>query len=210
MPDFAELKYDGKTYKIPVITGTENEHGLDIGNLRAETGLITLDTGYKNTGSTKSKITFLDGEKGILRYRGFPIEQLAEKSNFIEVAYLLMYGELPSKEQYEKFQFNITHHTLIHEDMKKFFDAYPSTAHPMGLLTAMTSSLSSFYPESLDPNRSEAMKELFFIIHMKGWCLFTVEWAAAFKFPSRSSQLDAPADDIGQGQAISQFLQKTW
>ncbi|MCB0279041.1 MAG: citrate synthase [Calditrichaeota bacterium] len=160
MPDFAELKYDGKTYKIPVITGTENEHGLDIGNLRAETGLITLDTGYKNTGSTKSKITFLDGEKGILRYRGFPIEQLAEKSNFIEVAYLLMYGELPSKEQYEKFQFNITHHTLIHEDMKKFFDAYPSTAHPMGLLTAMTSSLSSFYPESLDPNRSEAMKEL--------------------------------------------------
>ena len=160
MADFAELTYKGKTYQIPVVTGTENEQGLDISKLRAESGLITLDTGFKNTGSTKSKITFLDGENGILRYRGYPIEQLAAQSNFIEVAYLLMHGELPSKSVYDKYLFDITHHTLIHEDMKKFFDAYPSTAHPMGLLTAMTSSLSSFYPESLDPNRSEVMKEM--------------------------------------------------
>jgi citrate synthase len=160
MSDFAELTYNGKSYKLPVVMGTEDELAIDIRKLRQESGMITLDSGYKNTGATNSAITFLDGEKGILRYRGYPIEQLAEKSSFVEVSYLLLYGELPSKNELKKFEDEITNHTLIHEDMTKFFDAYPSNAHPMGLLTAMTSSLSSFYPESLNPNRDPESKRL--------------------------------------------------
>jgi len=156
MSQEAKLVFEGKEYTIPVIEGTENEKALDIGKLRANSGgLITLDPGFKNTGSTKSAITFLDGEKGILRYRGYPIEQLAEKSSFLEVAYLLIEGELPSKEEFSKFKDEITHHTLIHEDMKRFYEAYPSKAHPMGVLASMVNVLSTFYPESQNPNRSE-------------------------------------------------------
>jgi hypothetical protein len=113
---------------------------------------VTLDTGYKNTGATKSAITFLDGEKGILKYRGYSIEELAEKASFIEVAYLLIYGNLPTKAQLDAFTNSITKHTLVHEDMKQFFEAYPAKAHPMGVLSSMVCSLSTFYPESLDPN----------------------------------------------------------
>ncbi len=155
MSEVAKIELEGKIYELPVITGTENEKAIDINKLRDETGYVTLDSGYKNTGATKSAITFLDGELGILKYRGYPIEQLAEKSNFVEVAYLLIYGELPTKAQLDEFSYSLTRHTLIHEDMKKFFDGYPSNAHPMGQLISLVCSLSSFYPESLNANQSK-------------------------------------------------------
>lgn len=160
MSETAEIILDGKTYKFPVVLGTEGEKAIDISKLRDETGYITLDTGYKNTGATKSAITFLDGEQGILKYRGYPIEQIAEKSTFIEVAYLLIYGELPTKTELDTFTHEISRHTLIHEDMKKFFDGYPSKAHPMGQLVSLVCSLSSFYPESLHPNPTKEEQNL--------------------------------------------------
>ncbi len=160
MSDTAQLIVNGETYDLPLVTGTENETAIDISNLRAQTGLITLDTGYKNTGATKSAITFLDGEKGILRYRGYPIEQLAKYGDFLEVAYLLINGELPSVEEMDAFSEKITKHTLIHEDMKRFYEAFPSNAHPMGILSSMLSSLSTFYPESQNPDRSHREIEL--------------------------------------------------
>jgi citrate synthase len=160
MSHSAKLQIGEKSYELPVFTGTENEPAIDISKLRDQTGYVTLDTGYKNTGATKSAITFLDGELGILRYRGYPIEQLAEQSDFMEVSYLLLHGELPNKEQYDTFCNTISRHTLVHEDMKKIFDAYPTNSHPMGILIALVSSLSSFYPESLDPNRSPEKKML--------------------------------------------------
>jgi len=155
MSETAKFTIDGKTFELPVIIGSENEKAIDISKLRAKTGLVTIDTGFKNTGSTTSSITFLDGEKGILRYRGYPIEQLAEKAEFLEVAYLLIYGDLPSKSQYDKFKNEITTHTLIHEDMRVFLEAYPIKAHPMGILAASLSTISTFYPESQNPNRPE-------------------------------------------------------
>ena len=154
MSDKAELIYDGKTYELPVIGGTENEKAVDISKLRAQSGLITMDPGYKNTGATKSAITFLDGEKGILRYRGYAIEELAEKSTFLEVAFLLIYGNLPTTEELEKFKDDISSHTLVHEDVKAILDGFPSKSHPMGVLSSLVSSLTAFYPKSLDPNRS--------------------------------------------------------
>jgi citrate synthase len=146
---FAQLTYEGKTIELPVITGTENEKAIDISNLRDSTGLITLDLGYKNTGATKSAVTFLDGELGILRYRGYPIEQLAEKSDFIEVAYLLIYGDLPTKAQYDEFTHQIKMHTLVNEDIKKILDGFPASAHPMGILSSLVCTLTAFYPESV-------------------------------------------------------------
>ena len=158
MSETAKIELEGKTYELPVITGSENEKAIDISKLRAQSGYITIDTGFKNTGSTKSAITFLDGEKGILRYRGYPIEQLADNAEFLEVAYLLVYGELPSKEEYTAFKESITHHTLVHEDMRLFLEAYPAKAHPMGIMAASLCTLSTFYPESQDPARpSEAI-----------------------------------------------------
>lgn len=154
MSDIAEIKIDGETYEFPVIVGTEGEKAIDISKLRDLTGHITLDFGFKNTGSTKSAITFLDGELGVLKYRGYPIEQLAEKSTFIEVAYLLIYGKLPTSEELSDFQSQISRHTLIHEDMKKFLDGYPSKSHPMAQLASLVCSLSTFYPESLNANSS--------------------------------------------------------
>jgi citrate synthase len=144
----AKITLDGTSYEIPTIRGTENENAIDIAKLRDQTGYITLDTGYKNTGSTQSAITFLDGENGILRYRGYPIEQLAEKSTFLEVAYLLIYGELPSGAELAKFTSGITFHSLIHEDMKKFYEGFPAKAHPMGVLASMICALSTFYPDA--------------------------------------------------------------
>ncbi len=158
MSKIAKIELDGKVYEFPIVQGTENELAIDISKLRQETGYVTLDVGYKNTGATTSAITFLDGEEGILHYRGYPIEQLAEKASFIEVAYLLIYGDLPTKAQLDEFVSSITKHTLVHEDMKQFFEAYPAQAHPMGVLSAMVCSLSTFYPESLDPNRSAEKK----------------------------------------------------
>ncbi|MDN3670611.1 citrate synthase [Echinicola jeungdonensis] len=160
MSEIAKLSFDGKDFELPVLEGTEKEKAIDIAKLRGQSGLITMDPGFKNTGSTKSAITFLDGEKGILRYRGYNIEDLAEKSNFLEVSYLLVYGELPTQKQYEKFSKEITTHTLVHEDIKKMLDGFPSVAHPMGVLSSLICSLTAFYPTSLHPNRSEEENNL--------------------------------------------------
>ena len=150
----AELHYDGNIYKIPVVTGTENETAIDISRLRGESSLITLDRGFKNTGSCESAITFLNGEEGILRYRGYSIEELAEKSTFLEVAFLLIYSELPTQDELDVFTKDISEHSLVHEDVRSILDGFPSKAHPMGVLSSLVSSLTAFYPKSLDPNRS--------------------------------------------------------
>jgi len=154
MSDTVKLILDGKEIELPVITGSENEKAIDISTLRATTGYITIDPGFKNTGSTQSSITYLDGENGILRYRGYSIEELAENATFLEVAYLLVYGELPNKDELAYFNESIAQHTLVHENMKRFFDAFPQGAHPMGMLSSMIASLSTFYPESQNSNRS--------------------------------------------------------
>ena len=160
MSETVKLSIEDKIYELPVIEGSENEKAIDISKLRSQTGYITIDTGFKNTGSTTSSITFLDGEKGILNYRGYSIEQLAEESDFLEVSYLLIYGDLPTKIEYEEFKTNITNHTLIHEDMRIFLDAYPTKAHPMGILSAAVCTLSTFYPESQKQNRSSEAIDL--------------------------------------------------
>lgn len=160
MSNTAEIKVEGKTYELPVIEGTENEKAIDISSLRGDSGVITIDPGFKNTGSTTSAITFLDGEKGILRYRGYSIEELAEKSTFLEVAYLLIYGELPDQTTYDKFVTDITNHTLVHEDVKKILQGFPSTAHPMGVLSSLVCAQTAFYPASLDPNRAASEVDL--------------------------------------------------
>jgi len=151
MAEKAQLKLGDKTIELPVIVGSEGEHAIDITKLRSESGYITLDPGFANTGSCSSSITFIDGEKGILRYRGIPIEQLAEKSSFLEVAYLLMSGSLPSKQELEDFTSSVCNHTMLHEDLKRFFDALPKDAHPMASCSAIVGALSTFYPDSLDP-----------------------------------------------------------
>ena len=155
MSKTATISYDGQSIDLPVIEGSENEKAIDIGKLRGESGLITIDPGFKNTGSTKSAITFLDGEQGILRYRGYDIEALADKSTFLEVTYLLIYGELPTQEQFDKFRNDVTTHTLVHEDIKKILEGFPSTSHPMGVLSSLVCSLTAFYPGSLSSNRTE-------------------------------------------------------
>ncbi len=154
MSKIATITVDGKSYECPVIVGSENEMAIDISSFRAQSGVITLDQGFKNTGSCESAITFLDGELGILRYRGYPIEQLAEKSTFLEVSYLLIYGELPTSTELEAFSSSITRHTLVNEDIKKILDGFPSSAHPMGVLSSLVNAQTAFYPGSLDPNRS--------------------------------------------------------
>ena len=155
MGNEAELSIDGKKLTLPIIEGSEHEKGLDIGRLRAETGTITMDPGFVNTGSCSSAITFIDGDEGILRYRGYPIEQLAGRTSYLEVAYLLLNGELPDQVQLDEFTKGITYHSLIHEDMKHFHDAVSSYAHPMASLAAMVTSLSSFYPGQQDPENAE-------------------------------------------------------
>jgi citrate synthase len=152
MSQSAELTLDGQQYTFPVIEGSEQEKAIDIGKLRDQTGYITIDSGFKNTGSTQSAITFLDGEKGILRYRGYSIEDLAEKASFLEVAYLLIYGDLPTQEQYQEFEYQIRTHTLVNEDMRKIFEGFPVNAHPMGVLSSLVSAMSAFYPDSYDSN----------------------------------------------------------
>lgn len=155
MSDKATINLGGESYELPVIIGTENEKAIDISKLRGQSGYITLDPGFKNTGAVKSAITFLDGEEGVLRYRGYPIEQLAEKSTFLEVAYLLIYGELPTTALLEQFRNDIRKQMMIHEDMKNFFVGFPSKSHPMGQLSCLVGALSAFYPESLNPNATE-------------------------------------------------------
>jgi len=145
---------DGVTIELPVITGTENEKAIDIGKLRSQTGYITMDPGYGNTGSCESRITFLNGEKGILRYRGIPIEQLAGKAKFTEVAYLIIYGKLPNQQELDDFRYSLNHHALLHEDMKHFFANFSGQAHPMAILSAMVASLSGYYTEASALGRS--------------------------------------------------------
>ncbi|WP_419194801.1 citrate synthase [Novipirellula herctigrandis] len=148
----AKLVYDGLDLSLPVVEGTEGERGVDISQLRAQSKLITLDEGFVNTGSTRSAITFLDGENGILRYRGYPIEQLAANCDFIETSYLLIYGELPTAAQAAEFRAGIRDHTMIHEDMKSFYSGFPRDAHPMSILSSVVGALAMFYQDSLDPN----------------------------------------------------------
>ena len=142
----AKVILDGKEYELPVVVGSEGEAGIDITSFRSDSSAITLDPGFANTGSCQSAITFIDGEKGILRYRGYPIEQLAEQSSFIETSYLLIYGKLPTTAELEDFRHELTYHSLLHEDMKKFFEGFPPNAHPMAVLSSMVASLSSYYP----------------------------------------------------------------
>ncbi|QBQ40548.1 citrate synthase [Sphingobacterium psychroaquaticum] len=175
MSDKATINLDGTSYELPVIVGTESEKAVDISKLRDQSGYITLDPGFKNTGATKSAITFLDGEQGVLRYRGYSIEELAEKSTFLEVAYLLIYGDLPSKEVLEKFRADIRKQMMIHEDMKNFFAGFPSKSHPMGQLSCLVGALSAFYPESLNPNVSQE-EENKTIINILGKMPTIVSW----------------------------------
>jgi len=146
--DQVEIRYDGKTFSFPLVKGTEGEVAIDIGKLRGKTGLIALDPGYANTGSCKSAITFIDGDKGVLRYRGYAIEELAEKSSFLEVAYILIHGELPDAERLKRFRGEITRHTMLHEDFKRFYGALPRDAHPMPTLAASVGALATFYNEA--------------------------------------------------------------
>ncbi|MCO6146915.1 citrate synthase [Flavobacterium sp. NRK1] len=159
MSNTAILEIDGQKYEFPVITGTENETAIDIDKLRGLTGAITIDPGYKNSGSCKSEITFLDGEKGILRYRGYSIEDLAGKSNFLEVSYLLIFGELPKAAELEKFENDIRKYTLVNEEMKNIIDGFPKNAHPMGVLASLTSALTAFNPKSVDVTNDKEMYE---------------------------------------------------
>ncbi|MFO1477998.1 MAG: citrate synthase [Verrucomicrobiota bacterium] len=149
MSNTAELKLDGKTFTLPIVEGSEKERGVDISTLRNQTGHITLDDGYGNTGSCRSAVTFIDGEQGILRYRGIPIEELAERSTFIEVAYLLIWGKLPTSSELRRFSSLLTEHELLHEDMKFHFEGFPPNAHPMAILSSMINAVSCFYPELL-------------------------------------------------------------
>ena len=149
MSKTAKIIFEGKTYEFPVIEGAFGEKAIDISNLRASTGLITFDPGFLSTGSCKSNITFLDGEKGILLYRGIPIEELAEKSNFIETAFLLIYGHLPNKEESDYFHYHVTHHSMVHESIKKFLDGFPHNPHPMAVCSAVVGSLATFYESQL-------------------------------------------------------------
>ena len=151
MAKVAKVNVEDHELEFPILEGTENEKAIDIGKLRKETGLITIDEGYVNTGSTRSSITFLDGEQGVLRYRGYPIEDLASKCDFVEVCYLLIYGELPTKPQLEEFQSSIRSHTMLHEDMRMFYNGFPRDAHPMATLSSVVSAMSTFYQDALDP-----------------------------------------------------------
>jgi citrate synthase len=159
MSEVAKLILGDAEVELPIIEGTELERAVDITKLRGATGYITLDDGYMNTGSTKSSITYLDGEQGILRYRGYPIEQLAQNCDFIEVAYLLINGELPTDEQLHKFRMKLRRHTMLHEDMRMFYDGFPRDAHPMAILSSVVGALSTFYQDSLDPHDKGQVEE---------------------------------------------------
>jgi len=158
MEEKATLSYGGKSYELSVVTGTEGEKALDIAQLRAKTGFITLDPGYVNTGSCKSAIAFIDGEKGILSYRGYPIQELAAKSTFLEVSYLLIHGELPTAAQYKDFVEGVRYHTMLHEYLKRLFEGFPREAHPMAVCSAVIAALSTFYQDSLDPLDEEQVR----------------------------------------------------
>lgn len=176
MSDIAKLEIDGKVYEFPVIKGTENEIAIDVKALRAATnGIITIDPGFKNTGSCESKITFLNGEEGILRYRGYAIEDLTKKASFLEVAYLVIFGELPNKRQFKKFENDIKKHSLLNEEMKDIIDGFPKVAHPMGMLSSLTSALTAFNPATVDINSKKDLYES--IVKLMGKFPVLAAWA---------------------------------
>ncbi len=203
MAEKASLTYNGKTFEFPVVEGTENEHAIDIKTLRGTTGLITLDPGYKNTGSCESAITFLDGEKGILRYRGYSIEELAEKADFLEVAYLLIFGELPNKEQLEKFHSDIKAESHVDEEMKKILDGFPKSAHPMGVLSALTSALIAFNPSAVDVTSEEDLYHA--IIRLIAKFPVLVAWTLRKKM---GLPLDYGDDSLGYVENIHKMMFK--
>ena len=158
MGDSAKLNCEDHDLELPIVVGTENEKAIDIGALRKQTGLVTIDEGYVNTGAVQSSVTFLNGEEGVLRYRGYPIEDLASNCDFVEVAYLLIYGELPNQEELAQFRSKIRRHTMLHEDLKSFYDGFPRDAHPMAILSSVVSAMSTFYQDSLDPHDPEQVE----------------------------------------------------
>ena len=180
MSEKATLEYGDDRYEMEVVEGTYNERAVDIRSLRKDTGLITLDSGFMNTGSTTSEITYINGEEGILLYRGYPIEQLAESSTFIETSYLLIYGELPTPSQLKEFSTLLTYHSMLHEDMRHFFDGFPSRAHPMAILSSMVCALSAYYPESLEPDTQDE--------HHIARVLSKVRTIAAFSFQKQQGR----------------------
>ena len=203
MADKASLSFRGETYEFPVVEGTEKELAIDIKTLRGSTGLITLDPGYKNTGSCESAITFLDGEKGILRYRGYAIEELAEKADFLEVAYLLIFGELPNKEQLEKFHSDIKAESHVDEEMKKILDGFPKSAHPMGVLSALTSALIAFNPSAVDVTSEEDLYHA--IIRLLAKFPVLVSWTLRKKM---GLPLDYGDDSLGYVENIHKMMFK--
>lgn len=174
MSKVATLEIDGKKYEFPIIVGTENEVGIDINKLRDLSGAITLDPGFKNSGACTSEITFLDGEEGILRYRGYSIEELADKADFLEVCYLLIFGELPTKVQLREFETHIRKYTLVNEEMKSIIDGFPKTAHPMGVLSALTSALIAFNPSAVNPENKDELYEA--VCKLMGKFLVIASW----------------------------------
>ena len=167
MSEKVKLSYKGKDFEFPLVEGSENEKGIDIKSLRSQTGLITYDPGYKNTGSCKSDITFLDGEEGILRYRGYSIEDLCEKASFIEVAFLLIFGDMPSKKELNYFNNEIRKDSLVDEDLKSILKSFPKSAHPMGVLSSLTSGLIAFNPSSVDIESEDDVREAIIMLIAK-------------------------------------------
>ncbi len=204
MSNTATLEINGQKYKFPIVTGTENEVAVDIKALRAVTGgVTTMDPGYKNTGACESKITFLDGEKGILRYRGYPIEDLAEKANFLEVAFLLIFGELPKQEQLDKFHLDIKAQSIVDDDIRKIIDAFPKSAHPMGVLSSLTSALTAFNPSSVNVNSEEDMYNA--IVKIMGKFPVLVAWALRKK---QGLPLDYGDNSLGYVENILKMMFK--
>tara|TARA_R110000868_G_scaffold96397_2_gene265199 strand:+ start:3658 stop:4941 length:1284 start_codon:yes stop_codon:yes gene_type:complete len=203
MSEKATLEYNGKKYEFPVIKGTEEELAIDIKNLRSATGMITIDPGYKNTGSCESAITFLDGEKGILRYRGYSIEELAEKADFLEVAYLLIFGELPNKEKLTQFHKDIKSESHVDEEMKKILDGFPKSAHPMGVLSSLTSALIAFNPSSVNVSSE---KEMYWaIVRIMAKFPVLVAWTLRKK---KGLPLDYGDDSLGYVENIHKMMFK--
>ena len=203
MSDKALLQYQDKTFEFPVIQGSENELAIDIKTLRAQSGMITIDPGYKNTGSCESAITFLDGEKGILRYRGYSIEDLAEKASFIEVVYLLIFGELPTAAQLDTFQKDIVAESHVDEEMKKILDGFPKSAHPMGVLASLTSALISFNPSSVNVNSNKEMYGA--IVRIVAKFPVLVAWTMRKK---KGLPLDYGDDSLGYVENIHKMMFK--
>ncbi|MGA1385491.1 MAG: citrate synthase [Flavobacteriaceae bacterium] len=199
----AILEYEGNRYELPVIQGSENELAIDIKNLRSQSGMITLDPGYKNTGSCESAITFLDGEQGILRYRGYAIEDLAEKSTFLEVVYLLIWGELPTKGQLDKFHKDIVQESIVDEDMKKILDGFPKSAHPMGVLSSLTSALIAFNPRFVNVSSDEEMYEA--IVRIVAKFPVLVAWTLRKR---KGLPLDYGDDTLGYVENIHKMMFK--